>query len=205
MNPTTNSPVHPPAGVPAAAGFYRLTVDQYHRMIAANTFTEDDRVELLGGYLVNKMPQNTPHSSTLDRLAEDVRGLVPAGWRVRVQLPVTLAESEPEPDAAVVRGDRRAFDTRHPGPEDFGVVIEVADSSLADDRRVKGLYYAEAGIPVYWVVNIPDRQVEVYADPNPAATPPGYRTRTDYRPGDAVPVVLDGQPVGSVPVADLIP
>lgn len=198
MNPTPRSPAIPPP----RGGFYRLTVDQYHRMIAADTFTEDDRVELLGGYLVNKMPQGTPHSNTLDRLAEDLRGLIPPGWRLRVQLPVTLTDSEPEPDVALVRGDRQTYAARHPGSADFGIVFEVAASSLVEDRRVKGAYYAAAGIPVYWVVNVADRQVEVYTDPDPTAA--AYRTRTDYHPGDAVPVPLDGQVVGGVAVAGLI-
>ncbi|MBX9583920.1 MAG: Uma2 family endonuclease [Gemmataceae bacterium] len=205
MNPTTHNPARPPAVIPAGAGFYRLSVADYHRMIAADILTEDDPVELLGGYLVTKMPQGTPHGNTLDRLADDLRSVTPAGWRTRVQLPITLAESEPEPDVAVVRGDRQTFAGRHPGPTDFGVVFEVAASSLSEDRRVKGCYYAEAGIPVYWIVNLEDGLVEVYTDPNPAATPPAYRSRVDYRPGQDVPVVLDGQPVGAIPVAELIP
>jgi Uma2 family endonuclease len=102
-----------------------------------------------------------------------------SGWRAQTQLPITLADSEPEPDGALVRGDRRTFDHRKPVPDDFGVVIEVADTSLRFDRLVKLEDYARAGIPVYWIVNLVDGQVEVYADPEPAATPPAYRTRTD--------------------------
>ena len=198
-------PASAATGTAAGPGFYKLSVAQYHRMIAADTFTEDDRVELLGGYLVNKMPQGTPHSNTVDLLADDLRGLVPFGWRVRVQLPVTLAESEPEPDIALVRGDRRTYATRQPGPADFGVVVEVAVSSLAEDRRQKGLYYAHAGIPIYWVVNVAGRVVEVYTDPDPAVDPPAYRVRTDYLPGQDVPLILDGGEVARVPVAALLP
>ena len=99
------------------AGFFRLTVAEYHEMIRTNILTTDDRVELLDGYLVNKMPQNTPHSCTIDRLTEDLNRLKPAGWRVRIQLPVTLANSEPEPDGAVVRGARgRTPDGTRPAP-----------------------------------------------------------------------------------------
>lgn len=199
------NPVQPvPAGPLAAAGFFRLTVDGYHRMIQANILTTDDRVELLDGYLVNKMPQNTPHGSTVERLTEDLPRLKPAGWRVRIQLPITLANSEPEPDAVLVRGDRHTFDGRHPTGTDFGIVIEVADSSLALDRREKGRLYAEAGIPVYWIVNLNDRQIEVYTNPDRTATPPAYTTRTDFPPGSAVPVVLDGVEVGAIAVSDLV-
>src|SRR5439155_15243835 len=164
-----------------------------------------DRVELLEGYVVTKMPQNTPHGGAVARLTVRVPRRLPAGWTIRPQLPVTLSGSEPEPDLAVVRGDETSYDTRHPGPSDFGILIEVADSSLLTDRRDKGRIYARESIPVYWIVNLVDRQVEVYTDPDPAASPPAYRTRTDYRPGDAVPIALDGQPAGSIPVADLIP
>ena len=205
MNPTAPNQPRSPAPVPAGAGFYRLSVSDYHRMIAANILTEDDPVELLGGYLVNKMPQGFPHGSVIERLTEDLPRLVPVGWRARVQLPVTLSEGEPEPDAAIVRGDRQTYRTRHPGPPDFGIIVEVAASSLSEDRRLKGYYYAEAGIPVYWIVNLVERQIEVYTDPDPAATPPAYRTRTDYRPGQDVPITLDGQVVASIPAADLIP
>jgi len=189
----------------AVAGFFRLTVDQYHEMIRNNTLTTDDRVELLDGYLVNKMPQNTPHGSTLDRLDEDLKRLAPRGWRVRTQLPITLATSEPEPDFAIVRGDRHTFDLRHPNGADFGIVIEVADSSLALDRGPKAQIYARAGIPEYWIVNVPDRQIEVYTNPDASANPPAYSTRTDYHIADAVPLVLAGVTVATLPVADLIP
>ena len=198
--------VHPvPPGLIDVANFFRLTVDEYHRMIQANILTTDDRVELLGGYLVNKMPQNTPHSSTVERLIEDLPRVKPPGWRVRIQLPITLTNSEPEPDAALVRGDRNTYDGRQPTGTDFGIVIEVADSSLALDRREKGRLYAEAGIPVYWIVNLVDRQIEVYTDPDATTEPPAYRVRTDYKPGDAVPIVLDGAAVAVIPVSDLIP
>lgn len=189
----------------ANAGFFRLTVAQYHDMIRNHTLSPDDKVELLHGYLVNKMPQGTSHSAVIEALDEDLHRAAPTGWRVRVQLPITLSDSEPEPDFAVVRGARGAFAQRHPGGADFGIVIEVADSSLLHDRREKSEVYAEAGIPVYWVVNVVDRQIEVYTDPQPAATPPAYAARTDYPHGGTVPVVLDGVAVATLAVADLIP
>lgn len=200
----TRTPQTPP-GLLAAVGFFRLTVDEYHQMIRNNILTPEDRVELLDGYLVNKMPQNTPHSSTVDRLDEDFKGRVPPGWRVRMQLPITLAESEPEPDIAVVRGDRRTYSTRQPGPADFGIVVEVAESSLALDRGPKRDYYAAAAIPEYWVVDLVHGQVEVYAAPDTTLTPPAYTSCVTYQPGQSVPVSLDGQPLPPIPVADLLP
>lgn len=203
MNPTAPNPTRSPAPVPAGAGFYRLSVADYHKMIAADILTEDDPVELLGGYLVTKMPQGNPHGLAIEEMTDRLPGVLPPGWRLRVQLPITLAEGEPEPDVAIIRRPTTPR-TSHPGPADFGIVIEVAASSLSEDRRLKGYYYAEAGIPIYWIVNVEDGQVEVYTDPDPAADPPAYRTREDYRPGQEVPVVLDGEPVGTIPVAELI-
>jgi Uma2 family endonuclease len=162
-------------------------------------------VELLDGYLVNRMPQNPPHASCTQRLNRWLIRTAPPGWVVRVQLPVTLSTSEPEPDAAIARGDDHAFDTRHPQAADFGIVVEVANTSLILDRQEKGRLYAQSGIPVYWIINLIERIVEVYTDPDPTTTPPAYRTRTDYPPGQAVPIVLDGQTVGQIPVDDLLP
>ena len=198
----------PPAGQTALAQmatFRKFSVAEYHQLTRLGILTTEDRVELIDGYVVNKMPQNDPHVSTIGRLTEDLMRAVPVGWRVHIQLPITLANGEPEPDGAVVRGDRRTYDTRKPTGADFGVVIEVADTTLRFDRRFKMAEYAAAGIPVYWVVNLADGQVEVYTDPDPATTPPAYRTRVDHRPGDAVPLVLDGVAVARLSVADLLP
>jgi Uma2 family endonuclease len=187
------------------AGFRRFSVAEYEKLVGLGIITEDDNLELLEGYLVNKMGHNPPHDGTIQLVDDAIRGVLPAGWCVRVQSVIALPDSQPEPDLAIARGDKRSYLRRHPGGPDLGPVIEVADSSLDSDRADKVRIYARAGLPTYWIVNVIDRQVEVYTDPDPAATPPGYRTRADYRPGDAVPVVLDGQPAGSIPVADLLP
>ena len=182
-------------------GLFQLSVQDYHDMIEAGILTPEDKVELIDGYLVKKMPQNSPHSSTVRRLSNLLARMMPAGWLHSGQLPITLASSEPEPDAALVRGDDRSFDTHHPEPADFGIVIEVADSTLAFDRGIKLELYAEAHIPEYWIVNLVENQVEVYTQPQGTA----YTTRTDYTTGQSVPLVLDGAALGSLAVADLLP
>lgn len=208
--PTAGTPV--PVPIPTVgpsdgllARLKRFSVAEYHRFVALGGVTEADRIELLEGYLVTKMSRNPPHDGTLQTLEDVLLGLLPVGWTRRGQKAAELADSVPEPDVAVVRGDPRVYYTRHPTRADIGLVIEVADTSLADDRVDKARIYARAGIVLYWIVNIPDRQVEVYTDPDPTATPPAYRTRTDYRPGDTVPVTLDGVQVGTVAVADVLP
>jgi Uma2 family endonuclease len=89
---------------------------------------------------------------------------------------------------------------QHPGFADIGLLVKVSDTSLADDRKM-ALNYAATGVPVYWIVNLVDRQVEVYNSP----THGGYSARQDYRTGYHVPVILDGTEVGRIAVADLLP
>ena len=184
---------------------FRLSVANYHDMIENDILTTADRVELLDGFLVNKPMQNTPHASTVDRLDEDLKRLLPNGWRSRNQLPITLEVSEPEPDAAIVRGDRRTFGHRHPSAAECGIVVEVADTSLRLDREVKGPIYACAGIPEYWIINLPDSQIEVYTQPSGPNETAGYTHRQDYSSTDSIPLMLDGQLVASLPVAELLP
>jgi Uma2 family endonuclease len=144
---------------------YRLTVDQYHHMIAAGVFTSDDKLELLDGLLVAKMPQNTSHATVVGTLDDLLRPLAAGAFVVRSQVPVTLADSEPEPDLVLARGRRADYADHHPTPEDVGLLIEVADTSLAHDRDVKASMYAEAGVSEFWIVNIVAHQVEIYRDP----------------------------------------
>lgn len=186
------------------SGFHRLSVAQFHRMIQTGVLSENDRIELLEGHLVPKMPPNPPHSNTVVNANEAIARHLPPGWRVRGEQPVILADSQPEPDSAIVRGDRTTYRSRHPVAADIGVVGEVADTSLDEDRDDKARIYARAALPVYWIINVVDQQVEVYTDPRPTDPVPAYATRTDYRAGDAVPLVLDGRTVAHIPVADLL-
>jgi Uma2 family endonuclease len=187
------------------AGFRRFSVAEYHKLIGVGILTEDDNLELLEGYLVHKMTRNPPHDATLLLLQEILLPAVLPGWRLRIQSAITLSDSEPEPDGAVVRGNARTYANRHPGPADIGLVIEVSDSTLAGDRADKGRIYARAGLPCYWIVNLVDGQVEVYTQPSGPAANPTFAQRTDYRPGDILPVVLDGTTVATIGVADVLP
>jgi Uma2 family endonuclease len=119
-------------------------------------------------------------------------------------LPVTLsARREPEPDAVIVRGRIEDYQTCHPQAEDCLICIEVADSSLEYDRTVKCRMYAAAGLPEYWLVNIPDRCVEVYRSPVLAEAI--YAVRTDYRAGETLQFELVPGVFFEVPVADWLP
>lgn len=202
--PQTLSVTGPYAGKPDDF-IWRLSVAQYHEMIRAGILTADDPVELLAGWLVYKMPKNPPHRIAT-RLAEQaLEAVVPAGWYVDAQEPITLNDSEPEPDAMIVRGDTRDYRDRHPGPQDVPLIVEVADSTLERDRGVKRMVYARAGIPVYWILNVLERVLEVYYDPSGAGEDADYRQRRVYELSDSVPVIIDGVEIGSVAVRDLLP
>jgi Uma2 family endonuclease len=187
------------------AGFRRFTVDEYHRLIEMGFLTEDDNLELLEGYLVHKMTRNPPHDGTLHQALKRLTRLAPPGWDVRVQSAVTLTDSEPEPDLAVIREDPSQYMNRHPSAADVGLVVEVSDSTLPGDRADKGRIYSRAGIPCYWIINLADRQVEVYTSPSGPTAAPAYARRQEYRVGDAVPLTLDGAAIASLPVQDLLP
>src|SRR6266542_3343693 len=114
----------------AMAGFRRFTVPEYHKLIELGILTENDNVELLDGYLVEKMPHNPVHDGTLQKVNRRLLRVLPSGWEARVQMAVTLSTSEPEPDVAVVRESADSYTTRHPNTTDFGIVIEVSNTTL---------------------------------------------------------------------------
>jgi Uma2 family endonuclease len=183
----------------------RWTVAEYHQMIENGTLKSGDPFELLEGWIVQKMSRKPPHELALDLSQEVLRALLPAEWRLRVQTAITTGDSEPEPDIVVVRNPARRYADRHPGPADIGLLVEVAESSLTHDRTTKGRIYARAGIDNYWIINVVNRQVEVYTDADSLAAEPRFVHHKDDLPGDTIPLVLDGQEVTRIPVADLLP
>lgn len=183
------------------AGFRRFTVEEYHRLTEIGILTEDDNLELIDGYLVLKMARNPPHDGTLHRLLKWLTRSLPAGWDLRIQAALTLSESEPEPDLAVVAESPDGYTSRHPTAGDAALVVEVSDSTLAGDRADKGRIYARDGIGCYWIVNLVDRQVEVYTGP----TPSGYAHRQDCRETDRLSLHLAGAVVASAAVSTFLP
>ena len=187
------------------ASIARFSVARYHRMIETGVLTPDDKVELLENYVVLKMPRNPPHDSTIQRMLRPILRPIPAGWDLRIQCAITLADSEPEPDFAIVRGSAADYENQHPGPGDIGQLMEVADSSLLRDQRDKTRIYARANIPIYWIVNLVDRRIEVYSQPSGPTDQPAYGSFQIHQPGDMVPLFLNGTNVDTIAVSDLIP
>lgn len=182
-----------------------FSVARYQRMIESGILTSEDKVELLESYLVLKMPHNPPHDGTLDLVKAAIPARIPSGWLYRIQQTIVLSDSQPEPDFALVRGTPRTYLTRHPGPADVGLILEVADSSPLRDQRDKTRIYARAAISIYWIVNLVDRRIEVYTQPTGPTVVPTYAASQLYHSGDTVPLVLDGSTAGTVSVDDLLP
>jgi hypothetical protein len=183
---------------------YRFTVDDYHKMIAEGLISENDRVELIHGWIVAKMGINPPHNTAVNRLMKAFFAITGPGGVVRIQQPITTPDSEPEPDVVLATGTDANYEKRNPKPTECIVVVEVAESSLREDQTTKLELYAGAKVAVYWVVNLVDRRVEVYTQPKGGKNPT-YKARTDYGPGDAVPVAVAGKKVGTVAVRELLP
>ncbi|OJW22688.1 MAG: hypothetical protein BGO49_01550 [Planctomycetales bacterium 71-10] len=188
--------------IPGSEHIYRIPVDRYERMVSVGDLDEDDRIELLNGVLTRKMTKGTYHEACSALCRREIERLLPGGFFARSEGPVRIPEySEPEPDLSVARGDVRDYLARHPGPGDVVLAVEVADASLALDRGLKRDLYAQAGIPTYWIVNLVERRVEVFAEPKDGA----YATTSVVGEGGAVELVVDGVALGRVEVAAILP
>jgi Uma2 family endonuclease len=141
------------------------TVEEYHRMGEVGLLDADARVELIEGEIVEMAPIGDAHAAISNRLtrllvlAVGERGIVAVGNPVRLTL-----HSEPQPDFSVLR-PRADYQTRGPRPEDVMLAVEVSDTTLRRDRRVKLALYATAGIPEFWIVNVEAGEIEIYRSP----------------------------------------
>jgi Uma2 family endonuclease len=171
-------------------------------MVEAGVFTKSDRLELIDGKLVEKMTKGRRHSASSELCWRLIDALLPPGWHVRIEKPVRIPErdSEPEPDVSVARGSIEDYLELDPGPANVALVVEVSESTLADDRAMAETYDG-GGIPVYWIINLIDRQLEVYANPVGGA----YPAPTILAETECVDLTIGGQVVGRIAVTDLLP
>ncbi len=156
------------AGVAAAPiSRHRFNVDEYYDMARAGVFSQDDRVELLEGEVVDMTPIGPGHAKRVKNLNQVFSIRLGVRALVSVQDPIRLGRgSEPQPDIALLAPRQDLYGTRHPGPEDVLLVVEVADSTVEFDRQVKIPLYARHGIPEAWLVNLVERRIEVYREPS---------------------------------------
>ncbi len=184
---------------------WRLSVEQYHEMARAGILTEDDPVELLEGWLIYKMTGSTPHTLSTTLIRQSLESLIPMGWFVNSQAPLTLEDSEPEPDVIIVRSNPRD-DAEPPFTAQLvALVVEVADATLERDRGIKRRIYARAGIPAYWLVNLNANCLEVYTAPAGESREADYRQLQVCKLSDSVPVIIEGQEIAQLAVRELLP
>jgi len=176
----------------------RFTREEYLRMREVGILTEDDPVELINGQIVEMSPENSPHRICIAKLNQIlVRALADTGCFVQPQSTLPLDEYNlPEPDLAVLRGTPdELMEEELP----VALVVEVADTSLERDRGVKQSLYAQADIPVYWIVNLDARELEGYSDPGDER----YRERRTFDESDTVEIPVES--TGSITVSDMLP
>ena len=160
---------------------HRFSVEDYHRMIEAGVFAEDERLELLEGVIVEMSPQRPRHAEVIRRLCDPRFVTVGPEYVVQSQLPLTLGpDAEPEPDVAVVPRKDQGYGDSH--PTGAFLVFEVSRDSLRKDRLLKAAIYARAGIPEYVIVNLAGHCLEIHRDPDPTAS--RYRTVVTLAEGD---------------------
>lgn len=190
--------------VESISNLYRFAVPKYLELSSTGFFGHELRTELIHGYIfVKPSPCSPPHDWVLQTFLHDTFRLLPSGWRCRIKSSIVMTESVPEPGAFILRGGDRSFQDRFPTPEDVGLLVEIADTSLEFERRFKYTLYASEGVPCYWIINLIDNQIEVYTEPSREAEV--FQSQAIYLPGKEVPVVLDGQEIARIPVDDLLP
>ena len=177
---------------------------EYDHLVELGVFA-GEHLELLDGMLVVREPQGSPHAAVVGHIAQRLARAFGDGWHPRVQAPLALDDdSEPEPDVAIVTGGHLDYFAAHPTTAEL--VVEVADSSLRLDRRIKSGLYARAGLVEYWIVNLVDRVLEVHRSPQSDPDAPygwSYGAVEALRPPATVTPL--GAPDAVIPVADLLP
>ncbi len=168
----------------------RFTIEDYHRLIELGFFTENDRVELIRGELMQMVAKGTPHTVCNTRLVRELVTLLQERGIVRGQEPITLRpNSEPEPDLVIARYRPDDYLSGHPSPEDILLVIEVADSTVKYDQEVKLSLYAESGISDYWIFNLVASCLEVHTQPYQDLQGNfGYANKQVFLPNTIVPI-----------------
>jgi Uma2 family endonuclease len=149
-----------------------FSVAEYHKMIEAGVFHEDDRLELLGGEIVAMSPIGSRHAACANRLNRLFTKRLGDQAIVAVQNPVEISEeSAPQPDLSLLKPRTDFYSAAHPKPSDIYLLVEIADTTAIYDRRVKLPFYARASIPEVWLIDLETQKIEVYREPSAQ----GYR------------------------------
>lgn len=187
----------------------RITVEEYHRLIDSGILGPDPRVELLEGVIVEKMTEKTAHVQGTDLLDDFLHRHLPGGCGYFASMgnPLTIEDrdGEPEPDGMVVRGEIRDFTNRRRTPADAALVAEISDTSYNYDRYDKWTTYAASRVPVYWIVDLNHRKLEIHTEPTGDAKTARYARSRIYGPDDEAALVLDGREIARFLVREILP
>ena len=154
----------------------KFTINEYHRIVESGAL-DDRKVELLEGLIIEMVPEGIPHAYYNDESGDYLSNVLGSRAKVREGKPITLADSEPEPDLAIVQPLGAEYAKHHPYPENIFWVIEFSDSSLTKDLGDKLKIYAKAGIKEYWVINLRDNELIVFRSPQNGEYPQEARLR----------------------------
>ena len=190
--------IAPPSSEPKQM---RFSVSDYHRMAEAGALGIDRRIQLLDGHIYEMSPIGSKHAACVDRLTRFFVRAAEDDAIVRIQNPIVLPpNSEPEPDVALLQPHPDGYAARHPRADEVLLVVEVADSSLTFDQEVKVPIYAQAGIPLVWVVALDEDCVHVYQTPGRGT----YRAHNIYEPGSEIPLPTVLSDTSELAVSDML-
>jgi hypothetical protein len=187
----------------------RIDCDLFYRIVEAGVFGDKPRVFLWDGQIVEwvgRTPKGRRHAHAINVVGAFLRKATPPGWYVEEGLPIEIGnDCDRDADLKIVRGGPRDYREQVPRVHDTPLVVEVSDADLGYDRGELLRAYAAAALPLYRVVNVRDRAVEVYTKPTGPVEHPRFESRRDFGPDDDVPLVLDGREVGRIAVREVLP
>jgi Uma2 family endonuclease len=164
---------------------YKWSVEDYHQIIESGIL-ERKSVELLEGEIIAVSPEKPIHSSRIDTVANYLRDVLQKKAKVREAHPITLDNSEPEPDIALVRFDNNNYSDRHPDPQDIYWLVEVSNQTLTKDLEEKSVIYARNGIPEYWVIDLVNNKLWILTQPQAN----GYLNQREITTGNIQPLAF---------------
>lgn len=193
-------PDHNPPPAEASRRLIVWSVEDYLRLIETGALTEHDKTELIDGHILYKMPSNKPHDTAISFLQDFFIERYFKKYTLRSERAIKLSDnSMPEPDYVVALYREDNYRTDWPAAPDVLLLVEVSDSTLAYDRTDKMKRYAAAGIPEYWIINIPDHQVELHLTPD--AETVAYADISAHSTGETFTSLFAGE----VAVDDVLP
>ncbi|MBR8828133.1 MAG: Uma2 family endonuclease [Gomphosphaeria aponina SAG 52.96 = DSM 107014] len=175
----------------------KWSVEDYHQIVKTGIMS-DRRVELLDGKILEMSPEAPLHRRINDSVAEYLRDKFTGVAKVYESHPITLTDSEPEPDIALVKLPVSEYKSRHPYPSDIYLLIEISDTTLEKDLNQKQNIYAQAGILEYWVIDVKAKKLIVFQNPSTD----NYELKQTYRKGEITTLAFEEI---SLSVTKLIP